>query len=140
MKQTAILIILICQAFILQAQKGTLQGTILDSKNSDPLIGATVKIVNSDKGTATDIDGFFSIPNIEVGIYDIEISYVSFKTELLKNIMCIRDSPFTDCHTMRLNSRSLIKSGLDRSNSWDFFEFILTATFISLRSILFRME
>ena len=49
-------------------------------------IGATVKIVNSDKGTATDIDGFFSIPNIEVGIYDIEISYVSFKTELLKNI------------------------------------------------------
>ncbi len=86
MKQTAILIILICQAFILQAQKGTLQGTILDSKNSDPLIGATVKIVNSDKGTATDIDGFFSIPNIEVGIYEIEISYVSFKTELLKNI------------------------------------------------------
>ncbi len=64
MKQTAILIFLLFQAFILQAQNGTLQGTILDSKTSDPLIGATIKIVNSDKGTATDIDGFFSITNI----------------------------------------------------------------------------
>jgi hypothetical protein len=86
MKQTAILFLLFLNAFYLNAQKGTLQGTILDSKTSDPLIGATVKIVNSDKGTATDLDGFFSIPNIEVGSYSVEISYVSFKTEILNDI------------------------------------------------------
>jgi len=61
-----------------------ISGKITD-KNGYPLTGATVLITETKQGTATDLDGSFSISNISEGNYTLLISYVGYET-LNKNI------------------------------------------------------
>ena len=61
------------------AQEITLTGKILDAADTtEALIGATVLIMGSDKGTATDFDGNFSIPGVTIPSR-ILISYTGYK-------------------------------------------------------------
>jgi TonB-dependent starch-binding outer membrane protein SusC len=59
------------------AQKETVSGTVIDSQN-EPIIGATVMEIGTQNGTATDIDGHFSL-SVKPGTM-LRISYVGFKT------------------------------------------------------------
>ena len=49
------------------ATAGTIEGTIKDAKTGDPLAAAAVSVVNSNLGATTDLDGKYSIPNINPG-------------------------------------------------------------------------
>ena len=57
------------------AMAGSIEGTIKDSKNGDPLVGASVRIVNSNLGASTNIDGKYVIANVNPGIYSLRVSY-----------------------------------------------------------------
>lgn len=58
-----------------------ISGVIID-KSKDPLIGVSVKIVGTTRGSITDIDGAFSL---DVSPNDIlEISYIGFETQRIK--------------------------------------------------------
>ena len=46
------------------AQTGVVRGTIKDASTNEDIIGATVKIDGSTMGSATDINGFFSISKV----------------------------------------------------------------------------
>lgn len=53
---------------------------IINDKQGEPMIGVTVRVEGSSKGTTTDLDGKFLLPNIAAnGI--LEISYVGMKTQ-----------------------------------------------------------
>jgi iron complex outermembrane receptor protein len=58
----------------------TISGTVVDTLNK-PLIGATVKIANSFRGTATNNDGYFKFSNLKQQDYTIEISFIGFETQ-----------------------------------------------------------
>ncbi|WP_372757226.1 SusC/RagA family TonB-linked outer membrane protein [Mariniflexile sp.] len=60
-----------------------IKGTVLDELGV-PLIGATVIQQGTSKGTATDFDGEFNL-KIDANS-NIEISYVGYKTKIIKNI------------------------------------------------------
>lgn len=62
--------------------KKKMSGLVTDA-NGEPIIGATVKVLGSGEGTITDFDGKFSLSATEGAI--IEISYVGFLSEQLKN-------------------------------------------------------
>lgn len=62
-----------------QAQTGTVKGTISDAETGETLIGATVLIQGTTKGTITDIDGNYLINGIASGNYNLVISYVSYE-------------------------------------------------------------
>lgn len=62
--------------------KKKMSGLVTDV-NGEPIIGATVKVLGSGEGTITDFDGKFSLSATEGAI--IEISYVGFLSEQLKN-------------------------------------------------------
>lgn len=70
---------------VLNAQKGTLRGTVLDQENSETLIGAFVTVEGTTTGTVTDLDGNFSL-DLPAGTYAIQISYVSYAPLLIENI------------------------------------------------------
>tara|TARA_B110001469_G_scaffold127343_1_gene147830 strand:+ start:2019 stop:4367 length:2349 start_codon:yes stop_codon:yes gene_type:complete len=65
-------------SLLVNAQYVTLSGKILD-KNQEPLSGATIQISALNQGTATDVEGKFSL-NIPKGTYKVAISYLGFKT------------------------------------------------------------
>jgi hypothetical protein len=60
---------------------GVVNGVVVD-KNGEAIIGATVKVVGSSRGTVTDLDGKFSI-DVPEGA-DLSISYIGYKTQLVK--------------------------------------------------------
>lgn len=56
------------------------KGTIVDSENEEPLIGATVLHLDSKVGTATDIDGKFELQIPSGGDLLLEVKYIGYKT------------------------------------------------------------
>src|SRR5690606_25251230 len=67
-------------------QTGAIQALVFDRENGEPLIGANVVIAGTTIGNVTDIDGRAAIRGIESGIYDLQISYVSYQTRLITGI------------------------------------------------------
>ena len=65
---------------IAQADKITLQGTIVDAKG-EPLIGVSILEKGTTNGTITDFDGAFNL--VVSSSSEVEISYVGYKTLLL---------------------------------------------------------
>lgn len=62
------------------AQTGTLTGTVTSAETGELLTGVNIYITELGRGAATDIDGNYSIENINPGEYQIRVSYVGFSS------------------------------------------------------------
>ncbi len=51
---------------------------IKDSTNAEPIVGAAIKIINTDKGANTDVDGK-AILNSNQAAFDVNISYIGYE-------------------------------------------------------------
>jgi len=75
-----------------QAQSAKLTGKVLNEKN-EPLAGVSVKIVGSQGGVATDIEGRFSL-NLSVGKkYELEISAIGYETKTITDVDVVSGQP-----------------------------------------------
>jgi hypothetical protein len=72
-------------------QTGTIEGTVKDKLNSEVLIGTTVQIDGTTIGTTTDINGQFKLQNLKPGKYNIKVSYVSYTTRVIENVIVEND-------------------------------------------------
>lgn len=59
------------------AQNGAVEGTVLDN-NNETIPGANVLLVETEQGTATGVDGNFSLDNVEPGTYTLRVTFVGF--------------------------------------------------------------
>lgn len=59
-------------------QNGVVKGQVVDH-NGEPIIGATIKVVGTDRGTVTNLDGKFTLEGVNTG--KLNISYVGFGTK-----------------------------------------------------------
>lgn len=76
-------ILLFIMAITAQAQDITVQGTVLSSADSEPLIGASIiSDVKGTTGTATDLDGNFTL-SVPQGS-NLVISYIGYRTKTVK--------------------------------------------------------
>lgn len=66
------------------AQKATIKGTVLDKASGEAIAFANVRIEGTDRGAATDDQGFFAIPNLEIGKYNVLSSYLGFETQTVE--------------------------------------------------------
>lgn len=62
-------------------QQNSCTGTVKDA-TGDPIIGATIRIEGKTGGTVTDLDGNFTLSNIEKGA-KLTITYVGYKSQTL---------------------------------------------------------
>lgn len=76
------------------AQTGNLNGTIVDKKTGEELIGVNVYIRSISKGAVTDISGNYNI-RLEPGIYTVEYSYVSYQKQTVNEVE-IREGKVTE--------------------------------------------
>ncbi len=82
MKRLSIILSLLVMTLTAAAQTVTVKGQVKDD-TGEGVIGATVKVVESQKGTVTDFDGNFTIPQVKVG-ETVNISYVGYETQTVK--------------------------------------------------------
>lgn len=66
---------------ILSAQSGTITGSVVDNETKEPLIGASVLLLEEGKlvnGANSDFDGNYSIYNVKAGEYEIKVKFVMY--------------------------------------------------------------
>ncbi|HBG41522.1 MAG TPA: TonB-dependent receptor [Porphyromonadaceae bacterium] len=73
-----------------QSGNGIIRGRVVEAETSEPLIGATVKIVGTGFGVMTDIDGYYSLTKVPAGRHMLEVAYLGYMTE--KVDVRVRDS------------------------------------------------
>ena len=68
------------------AQNGSISGKITDKKNETPLPGVNVVLKGTYFGAASDVNGDFVIKNVPPGSYNVEVSFIGYKTTQLTGI------------------------------------------------------
>ncbi|MFH2049951.1 MAG: TonB-dependent receptor [bacterium] len=57
---------------------GKIVGTVTDKTTGEPLLGVTVSISGTSLGGITDLDGYYRIKNVPVGVYELVASCVGY--------------------------------------------------------------
>lgn len=68
------------------AQGGVITGRILDENTKEPLIGATIRVVNISSGKIAGMDGDFKITGLKSGKYSLIASFISYKTQTINDV------------------------------------------------------
>lgn len=69
---------LLCLNFAQAQERGTISGSVVESKKGEPLPGAVVTIIGSQLGTVARVDGSFEIKQVKPGSYDVRASLVGY--------------------------------------------------------------
>ena len=80
MKNFTLLLALLALPMFAFAQTGAVRGNVYDKETTQPVSFATVKLQGVSLGAATDINGFFTISNVPVGSYKLEINFLGYET------------------------------------------------------------
>lgn len=90
-KLTLLLIVTILGSSSLFAgTKGKISGKVVD-EFGEPLIGVQVVIDGTTKGVLTDLDGNYTIVNLDPGTYTIVFNYIGFATTRVQEVKVIVD-------------------------------------------------
>jgi hypothetical protein len=85
---------------------GNIKGRIVEVGTSEPLIGATIRLIEVDKGSMTNIDGYYSLDNIPSGKYTMEVAYMGYETKQIE-VNIPANSTLTQDVTLTLDSELL---------------------------------
>jgi hypothetical protein len=90
---TVVILIGSCFGVIAQSTKNTLsasqiiRGKVIDFVSEQPVIGASITILNSQKGTQTDAEGSFSFGKMPVGRYQVQVSSVGYESQTISELL-----------------------------------------------------
>lgn len=79
MKKFLLIMIMNCFAWTAFAQFGSITGKVMDGETNEEMIGVTVIINGTSKGSITDLDGVFTISRVAPGSHELRISYVGYE-------------------------------------------------------------
>lgn len=66
--------------FSLSAQTGLIRGNVYDKETGEPVIYCNVYLEGTTIGTTTDLDGFYTLPNVPVGTYKLQATFIGYDT------------------------------------------------------------
>ncbi len=89
-------------SIVVAGTTGKIVGRILDEKSGEPVIGATVLIVGTSTGAASDVEGNFVITNLTPGSYSIAISAIGYRKKIVQKVQVNVD--FTTSINEKLSS------------------------------------
>jgi len=105
------LIILACGFFQpILAQTSSIVGIVTDAKTNETIIGANVVLVGTIIGSSTNLDGYYEIKNLKSGTVDVVVSFISYKTDTITNVILKADE--VTKLNIRLEEQSLSLSGV----------------------------
>jgi hypothetical protein len=76
---------------------GSVAGTAVDAESKEPIGGATIILLETPFGDATDLTGHFEIPRVPVGKYVVQFSCLYYGTVKTDSITVFQDS-VTEVH------------------------------------------
>ena len=82
-----VLFAVILPSVMYTGQTGKIVGKVSDKKSGEPVVGASVLLQGTKSGASTDIEGFYSISNVQPGTYVLSITNIGYKNSLIKNVI-----------------------------------------------------
>ena len=76
------------------AQNGVIKGRVFDEFSNMPLEYGTILLQGTNYGGYTDADGKFEIRNIPPALYNVEVRYTGYKTEVVYEIQVSNSKPY----------------------------------------------
>ena len=76
-----VLAVLVGPSAVASPLAGRIVGTVTDATTGEPLIGASVMVIGTSVGDATDINGQYEIPNAPSGTQALRVSYVGYQAQ-----------------------------------------------------------
>lgn len=120
MQKALFTLTLVIFSFIASAQKtGTIRGTVIDKNTQELIVGATVKVENTEFGAVTDIDGNYTIKNVPVGSYNITAAYLGYAalTKFNINLTSGNDQIITFDLETATNTTGTVEVRFDKNKS-----------------------
>ena len=71
---------------VLAQDTGSISGVVVDAASGESLPGANVSIKGTTTGTATDLNGRYTIKGVEVGTYDLVFSFIGFQQKTITGV------------------------------------------------------
>ncbi|MEM6647237.1 MAG: carboxypeptidase-like regulatory domain-containing protein, partial [Bacteroidota bacterium] len=65
------------------AQTASIRGSVVDKATAEPLYGAHIALFQNGlyiTGAASNVDGFFTVRNVEPGQYTFQVSFIGFQS------------------------------------------------------------
>ena len=89
MKSKALILLIFISINALAQYTSYIKGKVIDKQSKFPITGARIIVKNTEPllGAASDFNGDFSIEDVSIGRYTIEISYLGYKPQTLPNIV-----------------------------------------------------
>jgi outer membrane receptor protein involved in Fe transport len=81
-----IIFLMLISTITFAGTSGKIAGVVSDSDTGEPLPGVNVYLQETSLGSATDIDGFYSILNVPPGNYTLKIDYIGYTSHEVTNI------------------------------------------------------
>lgn len=75
--------------------RGSIAGTVVDATTQVPIPGATVQVLDTERGDAADINGAFVIGGLPVGSYRLRVSSIGYRTALVTDVVVTAARPQT---------------------------------------------
>ena len=88
-KSILFILLFIAQLTIAQNNRQNIRGVVTDKLTQTTLPGATVQIMNKEanKGTVTDANGNYVLPDMAPDRYEIKVSYIGYKDVFASNVL-----------------------------------------------------
>jgi len=95
MKQNIVLLFafLVIPMNTLAQDTGAITGKVIDARSKEPLVGANVIVLDTNRGASTDMKGGFIIEKVPVGTYRMRFVYIGYEPVLKSDIVVISANP-----------------------------------------------
>ncbi len=88
---------LLTATFAFGQGKASISGIIMDANNNEPIPFATIIVENTGTGTTSDIDGNFTLTNIDPGFVNLVVSYIGYNTKISQDVnVTSTNAPFVE--------------------------------------------
>jgi outer membrane receptor protein involved in Fe transport len=84
--RTLLVAFLLFPTAVLMAAGGKIHGKVTDHESGEALVGATIQVVGTSFGATSDVNGVFTILNLNPGTYVLKASYIGYQTITLANL------------------------------------------------------
>jgi len=74
--------------------QGIIRGKVTDGITGEALVGASIIIEGTVKGSASDLDGNYSLEKLTTGTYNLKCSFITYKSEIISAIV-VKDGEVT---------------------------------------------
>jgi outer membrane receptor protein involved in Fe transport len=72
---------------VVAGTNGTLEGTVTDKRSGELIPGVNIVVVPISAGAVTNASGYFVIPNLRAGRYDLRVSHLGHQSILLRGVI-----------------------------------------------------